>query len=53
MECIDAITAEPRFVICTVGRDGTDFLFTPFGHLADGDPYDAYLPPSEPQSDHP
>ena len=22
----------------------TDFLFTPFGHLADGNPYDAYVP---------
>lgn len=53
MECIDAMSAEPRFVICAVGRDGTDFLFTPFDHLADGDPYDAYLPPSEAQSDHP
>lgn len=31
---------------CAVGRaeDG-DFVMTPFGHLADGNPYDAYLPP--------
>ena len=42
MECSDAVTGEPRYVICAVGRDGTDFLFTPFGHLADGDPLDAY-----------
>ena len=48
MECTDAVTGEPRYVICAVGRDGTDFVFTPFGHLADGNPYDAYLPPSEP-----
>ena len=27
--------------------DGADFVFAPFGHLADGNPYDAYLPPSE------
>ena len=45
MECADAATGEPRYVICAVGRDGTDFVFTPFGHLADGNPYDAYLPP--------
>jgi len=45
MECTDAITGEPRYVICAVGREGTDYLFTPFGHLADGNPYDAYLPP--------
>ena len=51
MECSDAVTGEPRYVICAVGRDGTDFLFTPFGHLADGNPFDAYLPPSEPPVD--
>jgi hypothetical protein len=48
MECKDAVTSEPRYVICAVGRDGTDFVFTPFGHLADGNPFDAYQPPSEP-----
>ncbi len=47
MECTDAITGEPRYVICAVGREGTDYLFTPFGRLADGNPYDAYLPPAE------
>ena len=47
MECADAITGEPRYVICAVGREGTDYLFTPFGHLADGNPYGAYLPPAE------
>jgi len=51
MECADAKTGEPRYVVCAVGRDGTDFIFTPFGHLADGNPYDAYLPPSQPPSD--
>ena len=34
-----------RYVICAVGRDSGDYIFTPFGHLADGNPYDAYLPP--------
>jgi hypothetical protein len=38
-------TGAPRYVICAVGRDDGDFVFTPFGHLADGNPYDAYLPP--------
>ena len=47
MECNDAVTGEPRYVICAVRRDGTDFVFAPFGHLADGNPYDTYLPPSE------
>jgi hypothetical protein len=45
MECNDI--ARPRYVICAAGRDGTDFVFAPFGHLADGNPYDAYLPPPE------
>jgi hypothetical protein len=47
MECSDAATGEPRYVVCAIG-DGTEFLFTPFGHLADGNPYDAYVPPPEP-----
>lgn len=45
MECLDAETAQPRYVICAVARDGADFVFTPFGHLAEGIPYDAYRPP--------
>jgi hypothetical protein len=45
MECADAMTGEPRYVICAVGREDGGFVFTPFGHLADGNPYDAYLPP--------
>ncbi|GEC15849.1 DUF6117 family protein [Nitrobacter winogradskyi] len=45
MECLDATTRQPRYVLCAVGRDGGDYMFTPFGHLAEGNPYDAYLPP--------
>lgn len=45
MECLDAQSGSPRYVICAVGRDGANYVFTPFGHLADGNPYDAYLPP--------
>jgi hypothetical protein len=44
MECADAVTGEPRYVISAVGREGEEFVFTPFGHLPDGDPYDAYRP---------
>ena len=47
MECLDAVTGEHRYVICAVGRaDDGDVVMTPFGHLADGNPYDAYLPPN-------
>lgn len=44
LECADAGTGAVRYVICAVGRDDEEFLFTPFGHLADGNPYEAYLP---------
>jgi hypothetical protein len=46
MECADALTGEPRYVICAVGREGSDFLFVPFGHLAAENPYEAYDPPA-------
>lgn len=45
MECLDAETHEVRYVLCAVGREAGGYIFTPFGHLADGNPYDAYLPP--------
>ena len=45
MECTEVVSGETRYVLCAVGRDGGDYVFTPFGHLADGNPYDAYLPP--------
>ncbi|NTE44945.1 DUF6117 family protein [Agrobacterium pusense] len=45
IECLDASTREPRYVLCAVGRSVGEYVFTPFGHLADGNPYDAYLPP--------
>jgi hypothetical protein len=45
MDCLDTATREPRCVICAVGRSDGEYVFTPFGHLSDGNPYDAYLPP--------
>ena len=46
LECLAAATGEHRYVLCAVGRaDDGDYVMTPFGHLADGNPYDAYLPP--------
>jgi hypothetical protein len=46
MECTDAATGEPRYVICAVGREDGQFVMTPFGHLHDGNPFEAYLPPT-------
>jgi hypothetical protein len=44
MECADAATGETRYVICAVSRDDRDYVFTPFGHLAEGNPFEAYRP---------
>lgn len=46
MECADAVNGIPRYVICAVGRENDDYLFTPFGHLAEENPYEAYRPPT-------
>lgn len=46
MECTDAVTGEPRYVICAMGQDERGSVMTPFGHLHDGNPYEAYLPPA-------
>lgn len=45
MECTEISTGEIRFVICAVGRDDGGYVFMPFGHLADGNPFEAYRPP--------
>ena len=45
MECKDAESGNTRYVICAVGRSDGDYAFTPFGHLAEGNPFEAYVPP--------
>jgi hypothetical protein len=45
MECTDAATGVPRYVICAVGHESGEFVMTPFGHLHEGNPYEAYVPP--------
>ncbi len=45
VECADAMTGGPRYVLCAIALDGADHVITPFGHLASGNPYDAYEPP--------
>ena len=45
VECADAVTGEPRYVLCTIARDAAEYTITPFGHLAPGNPYGAYKPP--------
>lgn len=46
MECLDADTREPRYVLCAVEHRDGDYVMTPFGHLVgDRNPYEAYIPP--------
>jgi hypothetical protein len=46
LECTDTATGDPRYVICAVGFDGGEYLMTPLGHLHEGNPYEAYVPPT-------
>ncbi len=46
MECTEVGSGETRYVLCAVGRDEGDYVMTPFGHLAPGNPCDAYVPPA-------
>ena len=45
VECADAVTGEPRYVLCAIARDRAEYTITPFGHLAPCNPYEAYKPP--------
>ncbi len=45
MECTDAVTGEVRYVLSAVGWQDGEYVMTPFGHLADGNPYEIYIPP--------
>ena len=46
MECTEVASGETRYVLCAVGHDGGEYVMTPFGHLAPGNPYEAYIPPA-------
>jgi len=54
LECADAVTGEPRHVLCAIARDRAEYTITPFGHLASGNPCEAYKPPgTSSDSGHP
>jgi hypothetical protein len=46
VECTEIASGETRYVLCAVSRAEGDYVMTPFGHLASGNPYDAYMPPA-------
>ena len=45
VECTDAVTGEPRYVLAAIAHDAGEYMITPFGHLAPSNPFDAYVPP--------
>ena len=45
VECADAASGEPRYVLCAIRRDGDELVMAPFGHLAPENPFEAYRPP--------
>ena len=48
MECQDADTNVPRYVICAVNREEGAYQMVPFGHMvSDRNPYEAYIPPED------
>jgi len=46
IESKDAKTGEYRAVIAAIGRDGDEYIVTPLGHLATGNPYEDYADPT-------
>lgn len=52
MACTGALTGEARYGLCAVGWQDGEYLMTPSGHLADGDPYQMYVPPGDRTIDH-
>lgn len=46
MECTDKASGKPVVVLCMVGYDNGDFVFTPVAKFFDGNPYEELLPPA-------
>jgi hypothetical protein len=47
VECKDAATGEYRAVIAAIVEEGDEYLITPFGHLAEGNPFETYIDPGK------
>lgn len=47
VECRERATGKPAYVICAVGRPGTDYEFVPFARMFDENPYELLAPPGE------
>lgn len=44
MECNEKSTGEHRYVLCAVNVEGGAYQMVPFGHLNEGNPFEAYTP---------
>jgi hypothetical protein len=45
VECTDKHTGKPVITICAIGRDGDEFVITPFAKMFDGNQYEELNPP--------
>lgn len=46
MECTRKTDGQQVYVLCAVGKDGDDYVFSPFAEMFTGDsPYDQWEPP--------
>lgn len=45
MECEDKATKKKVFVVCMVGRENGEYVFTPVAKMFDGNPYEEVNPP--------
>lgn len=45
MECQDRATGKTVNVLCCVGFDNGEYVFTPFATMFDGNPFDMLNPP--------
>lgn len=45
VDALDRQTGQPVQLIVAVGRDGGDYLLTPFAVLVEGNPFERYAPP--------
>lgn len=46
MECRRRSDGADVALICAVGREGDDYVFTPLAEMVNGNPYDMYDPPT-------
>jgi hypothetical protein len=46
VECQRVADGETVVTLCAVGRDGEEYVITPFAEMVGGNPFDLYRPPN-------